>query len=118
MLSSKNPETILSMRRKVLKEQNYKKALDKTNRAVAYLYGCGAQAVYIFGSLVYNTMFDEMSDVDIYVEGLPRGKQKGLFSALDEIFGEIKFDLFFDDDVLRPEIAIKIKKEGKLWKPS
>lgn len=46
-----------------------------------------------------------------------RGKQKGLFRALDEIFGEIKFDLFFDDDVLRPEIAIKIKKKVSYGSP-
>jgi hypothetical protein len=51
------------------------------------------------------------------VEGLPREKRIGLFSALDEIFGEIKFDLFFDDDVLRPEIVLKIKKEGNYGSP-
>ncbi|GAB4221041.1 MAG: hypothetical protein Kow00102_13130 [Spirochaetota bacterium] len=101
-----------------MKQKYYLRAVEKTDKAVSLLYSLGAAEVYIFGSLLHPEVFDEMSDVDIYVQGLTQEKRKGLFTSLEEIFGEITFDLLFDDDSMRPEIIEKIKKEGKLWKPS
>lgn len=109
-------ETILSKRRKELRRRYHARAVEKTNEAVSLLYTRGAKAVYIFGSLLKPEFFDEMSDVDIYVEGLLPDNRKGLFTELEKIFETIKFDLFFDDDNLRPEIMDKIKKEGIEWK--
>ncbi len=110
--------SILSHRRMQLKKRYYEIALEKTNKAVQLLYSLGAREVYIFGSLTKPELFDEMSDVDIYVKGLSQENRKGLFTKMEEIFGNVTFDLLFDDDVLRPDIAEKIEKEGKLWKPS
>jgi len=110
-------ESILSKRRKELKRKQHAIALERTNKAVALLYSLGAHAVYIFGSLLHPEVFDEMSDVDIYVEGLIPEKRSGLFTRLEEIFGDIQFDILFDDDAIRPDIMKKIKKEGTLWKP-
>ncbi|MEJ5361160.1 MAG: nucleotidyltransferase domain-containing protein [Spirochaetota bacterium] len=110
--------SILSKRRLQLKKRYYEIAFEKTNKAVTLLYSYGAREVYIFGSLTKPDLFDEMSDVDIYVKGLSKENRKGLFTKMEEIFGNVKFDLFFDDDVLRPDIATKIEREGKLWKSS
>jgi len=74
--------------------------------------------VYIFGSLIKPELFDEMSDVDIYVKGLSQENRKSVFTKMEEIFGNVKFDLLFDDDMIRQDIAEKIEREGKLWKPS
>jgi hypothetical protein len=54
---------------------------------------------------------------DIYVEGLIPEKRSGLFTMLEDIFGDIPFDIFFEDDAIRQDIMEKIKKEGTLWKP-
>ncbi len=86
------------------------------NEVSLLLYDTGAAAVYVFGSLLHPELFDEMSDVDIYVEGLIPENRKGIYSKVAAIFEEIKFDLFFDDDPLRYEIKQKIMKEGKEWK--
>ncbi len=110
-------ESMLSKRRRELKKRHYEAALDKTKRAVILLNSLGAKAVYVFGSMLNPERFDEMSDVDIYVEGLQTDKRKGLFSQLEEIFGEVSLDILFDDDAIRPHIIEKIRKEGKLWKP-
>lgn len=109
--------SMLSKRRKELKHKHYLRALEKTDKAASLLYSLGASAVYIFGSLLHPDVFDEMSDVDIYVHGLTQEKRKGLFISLEEIFEDITFDILFEDDSIRPEIMEKIKKEGKLWKP-
>ncbi len=85
--------SILSKRRKELKQKYYLRAVEKTDKAVSLLYSLGAAEVYIFGSLLHPEVFDEMSDVDIYVQGLTQEKRKGLFTSLEEIFGEITFDL-------------------------
>lgn len=74
--------------------------------------------IEVFALLLHLECFDKMSDVDIYVQWLTQEKRKELFTGLEEIFGEITFDLLFDDDSIRPEIIQKIKKECKLWKPS
>jgi len=107
---------MLSKRRRELKKRHYEEALSKTNEAVILLTNLGAKSIYIFGSLLTPERFDEMSDVDIYVEGLPAEKRKGLFTRLEEIFGQVSFDVLFDDDAIRQDILEKIKKEGKQWK--
>ena len=117
MIITMAEESILSKRRKELKKKKHALALERTNKAVALLYSLGAQAVYIFGSLLHPEVFDEMSDVDIYVEGLIPEKRSGLFTRLQDIFGDIPFDIFFEDDAIRQDIMEKIKKEGTLWKP-
>lgn len=109
-------ETKLSKRRKEIKKKRFDAAVRKMDAVSSFLYNAGAKSVYVFGSLLYPVLFDEMSDVDIYVEGLPSEKRKGIYAKIEEIFGEVKFDLFFDDDPLRAHIKQKIMKEGKLWK--
>jgi len=49
--------------------------------------------IEVFALLLHLECFDEMSDIDIYVQGLTQEKRKGLFTSLEEIFGEITFDL-------------------------
>jgi predicted nucleotidyltransferase len=110
------PETILSKRRKELKDKLRQKALHKLERAAAMLYNEGAAEVYVFGSVLKPWEFNERSDVDIAVRGIPEGIMANITARLEEVFGETPFDIISLKDDLRPEIRAKIEKEGILWK--
>ncbi len=70
-----------------------------------------------FGSVLKEGYFDEHSDVDIAVSGIPAELKIISYRALEDIFKDIPFDLLFLDEPLRPEIRKRIEKEGILWKP-
>ncbi len=110
-------ETILSKRRRQLKESLRQKALQRLKEAVLFLYDEGAEAVYIFGSVLKPLEFNEHSDIDIAVWGIAEDKRTYVTVKIEEIFREMPFDIIFLEDDLRPEIREKIKKEGVLWKP-
>ncbi len=109
-------ETVLSKRRRELKESLRQKALKRLKRAVELLYKEGAEEVYVFGSILRTSEFNERSDVDIAVKGIPEGRWSSTVNKLEDIFKEIPFDLLFFGDDLRPEVRERIKKEGKLWR--
>lgn len=110
------PETILSKRRKELKDKVRQKALQRLERAVTLLYNEGAEEVYVFGSVLKPREFNERSDVDIAVRGIPEGGRANITARLEEVFGETPFDIISLEDDLRPEIRGRIEKEGILWK--
>lgn len=64
-------ETILSKRRRQLKENLRQKALQRLKEAGALLYDEGAGDVYVFGSILRPSEFNEHSDIDIAVKGIP-----------------------------------------------
>ncbi|WP_333654990.1 nucleotidyltransferase family protein [Dissulfurispira sp.] len=109
-------ETVLSKRRRELKENLRQKALQRLKEAGALLYDEGAGDVYVFGSILRPSEFNEHSDVDIAVKGIPEDKRVYVTVRLEEIFKGMPFDIVFLEDDLRPEIREKIKKEGMLWK--
>lgn len=108
---------LLIKRRYELKKKFYDRAVKYLNDYARWLYENGVKKVYVFGSLLKEDFFTETSDVDIYVEGLRKDKNLEALKKAEEIFGDIKFDIIFDTDVVRKEVLEKIKKEGKLWKP-
>jgi predicted nucleotidyltransferase len=110
------PETILSKRRKELKDNLRQKALQRLKKAAAMLYNEGAEEVYVFGSVLKPREFNERSDVDIAVRGIPEGRMSNITAKLEEVFKETPFDIISLEDDLRPEIRAKIEKEGILWK--
>lgn len=110
-------ETILSRRRRHLKENLRQKALKRLEEAVELLYDEGATDVYVFGSVLRPSEFNEHSDVDIAVKGIPDERRVPVTLRLEEIFKEIPFDILFLEDDLRSEVRERIKKEGILWKP-
>lgn len=109
-------ETVLSKRRKELKERLRQKALKRLEFAVKSLYDRGAKKVYVFGSVLRPMEFNEYSDVDIAVKGIPEDKWHSVIGKLEDIFREMPFDIVFLEDDLRPEVRERIKKEGILWK--
>ncbi|MBI5026242.1 MAG: nucleotidyltransferase domain-containing protein [Nitrospirae bacterium] len=108
-------ETILSKRRKELKESLRQNALKRLKEAGRMLYGEGAEGVYVFGSVLRPLEFNEHSDVDIAIKGISEDKRSSVTVRLEEIFKGMPFDVVFLEDDLRPEIREKIKKEGILW---
>jgi predicted nucleotidyltransferase len=109
-------ETVLSKRRKRLKESRRQRALKMLDAASLVLYKDGASAVYVFGSLLRPLEFNEQSDVDIAVKGIDEDKWSSVFVKLEHIFKDMPFELIFLEDHIRPEIRMKIEKEGALWK--
>ena len=109
-------ETVLSKRRRELKENLRQKALQRLGSAAELLYAEGAEEVYVFGSVLRPLEFNERSDADIAVKGMPEDKWHSVIGKLEGIFREMPFDIVFLEDDLRPEIREKIKKEGMLWK--
>jgi predicted nucleotidyltransferase len=110
-------ESVLSKRRRQLKENLRQKALQKLKEAGVLLYNEGAAGVYVFGSVLRPSEFNEHSDIDIAVKGIPEDKRVYVTVRLEEIFKGMPFDIVFLEDDLRPEIRERIKKEGILWKP-
>jgi len=113
----KTAETVLSKRRRELKEALRQKALDRLGPATALLYAEGAEEVYVFGSVLKPAEFNEHSDVDIAVKGITGSNKLSIESRLEELFVDIPFDIVFLEDAVRPEITARILKEGLLWKP-
>ncbi len=111
------PETVLSERRRQLKDRLRQNALKRLELAVKSLYDNGAEEFYVFGSVLRPCEFNEQSDVDIAVKGIPEAKWHSVTSKLEEIFKDMLFDILFLEDDLRPEDRERIKKEGILWKP-
>lgn len=111
------PETVLTRRRRELKENLRQKALQRLKEAVVLLYAEGAEDVYVFGSVLRPLEFNEHSDVDIAVKGIPDKRRVSVTVRLEEIFKDFPFDIVFLEDDLRPEVRERIKKEGILWKP-
>lgn len=112
----KTAETVLSKRRRELKEALRQKALERLGPAADLLYAEGAEEVYVFGSVLKPSEFNEYSDVDIAVKGIIGNKRLSVESRLEDIFLDIPFDIIFLEDAVRPEIKEKIRKEGFLWK--
>lgn len=109
-------ETVLSRRRRELKENLRQKTLQRLKEAGAMLYDAGAEGVYVFGSILRPSEFNEHSDVDIAVKGIPEDKRGYVIVRLEEIFKGVPFDIVFFEDDIRHEIRERIKKEGILWK--
>lgn len=99
--------SLLSKRRRELKKRHYDETVNCLNEYVKWLYENGASKVYVFGSLLKEELFSETSDVDIYVEGLSKNKSLEALKRAEEIFGDIKFDVIFDIDIIREEIIKK-----------
>lgn len=110
-------QTVLNKRRKQLKETLRKEVIKRLEIAIKELYHLGAVKVYIFGSVINSELFDENSDVDIAVEGMPEEKKLEGYKLVEKSLNGFPFDLVFLDEELRPEIKTKILREGVLWKP-
>ena len=108
--------TILSERRRFLKETLRHKALEMLARAAELLYAEGAEEVIAFGSVLKPEGFDEHSDVDIEVKGLGEEKKLAVERKLEDIFVDMPFDVVFLEDKVRAEIRKKIRREGTTWK--
>lgn len=109
-------ETILQKRRRYLRELYRQRALRKVDKVAQKLYSLGAYEVYVFGSVLKPELFDENSDVDMAVKGLTADNKYKALREVEEIFGDVPFDLLFLDEELRPEIRDRIEREGLLWK--
>lgn len=112
-------ETLYSIRRAKLKERRKSLAISRLGKAVETLYSDGAKRVIVFGSVLKPGSFNERSDVDIAVEGIPEGRRLEVEGELVDIFGDIEFDIIFleERENVRPEILERIEKEGELWRP-
>jgi predicted nucleotidyltransferase len=108
--------TVLSKRRRFLKETLRQRALVMTDRAATTLYAEGAEEVYVFGSVLKPGEFNENSDVDIAVQGVSDAKKAAVTRLLEDIFDDMPFDLVFLDEALRPEVRRRIGSEGIKWK--
>jgi predicted nucleotidyltransferase len=109
-------DTVLSKRRRELKESLRQKAFQRIEQAAALLYAEGAEDVYAFGSVLKPSEFNEHSDVDIAVNGIPEEKRIEVEGRLEDIFADVPFDIIFLEEPVRPEIRAKIRREGIKWK--
>ncbi len=110
-------QSVLSRRRRELKESLRQTALKKIEQAASALYREGAEGVYAFGSVLRPSEFNEHSDVDIAVKGVPENKRHQVLTMIEDIFAGTPFDLVFLEEELRPEVRTRIGKEGRKWKP-
>lgn len=108
--------TVLSERRRFLKEILRHKAREMLARAAELLYAEGAEEVLAFASVLKPEGFDEHSDVDIAVKGLTEEKKLSVERKLEDIFVDIAFDVVFLEDEIRSEIRERIQREGMTWK--
>jgi predicted nucleotidyltransferase len=108
--------TVLSERRRFLKEILRHKAREMLARAAELLYAEGAEEVLAFGSVLKPEGFDEHSDVDIAVKTLAEEKKLSVERKLEDIFVDIAFDVVFLEDEIRSEIRERIQREGMTWK--
>jgi predicted nucleotidyltransferase len=110
-------ETVLSKRRRELKETLRQSALERLGRAASALYREGAEDVFAFGSILKPAEFNERSDADIAVKGIPESRRHHALTSVEDIFEDMPFDLVFLEDELRPEVRARIQREGVRWKP-
>ena len=112
-------ETLLKGRRRLLRKKRYDDAQRKLRRAVDYLYHEGAKEVRLFGSITCPERFTEHSDIDLAVKGIPEEKRLEVEGKLEDILGDIEYDILFleEERYLRKEILKRIEKEAILWKP-
>lgn len=111
-------ETILKKRRRALCISRYNKARQKFKKAVDFLYRMGADEIYLFGSITNPERFTEHSDIDIAVRGISEDKHLEVEGKLEDILGELEYDiLFLEEDGIRKEILKRITEEAVLWKP-
>jgi uncharacterized protein len=112
-------DTPLRKRRQTLRNRRYTYARQKLGQAAAYLYEEGAQEVLLFGSIVDPERFTEHSDVDLAVRGIPEEKRLEVEGKLEDIFGDLEYDIVFleEAEFLRKELSKKIEEEAVLWSP-
>lgn len=67
----------------------------KLRLAVNHLYQEGAGEVGLFGSITSPERFTEHSDIDLAVRGIPEEKRLELEGKLEDIFGDIEYDVLF-----------------------
>lgn len=70
----------------------------------------GAKKVILFGSLATGR-FRKGSDIDIAVEGLTAGSYFKALGVVEEILGDVPFDLVDLREAL-PSVKVKVEKEG------
>ena len=112
-------ETPLKKRRQALCNRRYNHSREKLKIAVNYLYQEGAKEVYLFGSIASPEKFTEHSDIDLAVKGIPEEKHLEVEGRLEDILGDVEYDILFleDEKHIRKEIIKRIKEEAILWKP-
>jgi len=112
-------ETPLRKRMLALRHKRYNDARQKLRLAANYLYSEGAREVYLFGSVTSMEKFTEHSDIDLAVKGIPEEKRLEVEGKLEDIFGDLEYDILFleEERYLRKEIIKRIKEEAVQWKP-
>lgn len=81
----------LAYREKIKREKLRKEALKASERLKKILTEeFQVKKVVLFGSILEEGCFDEFSDIDIAVEGLPKDEY---FSALAKLMAETSFDI-------------------------
>jgi len=112
-------ETSLKRRRLALRSKRYDEACKKLGLAVNYLYREGAKEVRLFGSVTSPERFTEHSDIDLAVRGIPEEKRLEVEGKLEDIFGDMDYDILFleEEKYLRKEILKRIEEEAVLWNP-
>ena len=106
-------------RRQILCRKRYSDARRKLRLAVDYLYHEGAKEVFLFGSITSPERFTEHSDIDLAVKGIPEEKRLEVEGKLEDIFGDMEYDILFleEERYLRKEILKRIEEEAVQWKP-
>ena len=89
------------------------KARKRTYEACKFLQEKGAKDIYIFGSLASDT-FNLHSDVDLAIDGLHPEYVYYVEKDLEDIMGDIGFDLVYLHSAPQ-NLRKKIKKSGKKW---
>lgn len=82
-------------------------ALHAAKRVAKFLRGFGARRVLLFGSLVNDSYLPGHSDIDIFFDGVPRGKETLVTGKALLAFPELPLDLRpsgYCEDRLQKEI--------------
>ena len=88
-------------------------ALKLAEEACLFLCRLGAKESFIFGSLITGN-FQEHSDIDIGVLGLPPEHIYKVESKIEEILGGMRFDLVYMENA--PAYLVeKIREKGKRY---
>jgi predicted nucleotidyltransferase len=83
---------------------------DRLPEAAALLRRFGAEQIWLFGSLAWG-LFDDRSDVDFAVRGLPPGQELDAWRALSDLL-ETSVDLL-RIETLDQSFRIRIEREGR-----
>ncbi len=113
-------ETYLNRRRRHLRSERYDKAWKRLRPALEFLHEQGATEILLFGSITDRKKFTENSDIDLAVRGLPEEKRLEIEGRLEDILGNLEYDIIFleEENEVRDEIMQRIKEEAIRWKPS